>query len=76
MGNSSGWYGNKNGHAIAGKAGGTKTAAKYGEKFFALIGKKGGRVSPGNFKNNPQRAKLAGRQGGKSKNKRDGVIIK
>lgn len=67
MGNSSGWYGNKKGHALAGKAGGQKTAQKYGEDFFSTIGKKGGKVSPGNFKNDPERAKIAGSRGGKSR---------
>lgn len=74
MGNSSGWYGNKGGHIVAGKAGGKKTAEKYGSSFFASIGKKGGKVSPGNFKNNPERAKKAGRQGGKAKQKETNKI--
>jgi len=69
MGGSSGWYGNKTGHKIAGKAGGKKTAQRYGEEFYSSIGKKGGKVSPGNFKNNPERAKKAGRQGGKARQK-------
>lgn len=67
MGNSSGWHGDKRGHTLAGKVGGQKTAQKYGENFFSAIGKKGGRVSPGNFKNNPERAKKAGRQGGQAR---------
>lgn len=69
MGNSSGWYGNKKAHALAGRVGGQKTAEKYGEDFFSAIGKKGGKVSPGNFKHNPARAKLAGSRGGKSRQK-------
>ncbi len=67
MGNSSGWHGNRKGHSLAGKAGGLKTSQKYGEHFYSAIGKKGGRVSPGNFKNNPERAKKAGSLGGKSR---------
>ncbi len=67
MGNSSGWYGNRKAHARAGKIGGEKTAEKYGDNFFSVIGKKGGKVSPGNFKNNPGRAKTAGSRGGKSR---------
>lgn len=69
MAGSSGWYGNKIGHIRAGKVGGKKTAKKYGDAFFSAIGKKGGKVSPGNFKNNPERAKKAGRQGGKARQK-------
>lgn len=69
MANSSGWYGNKKAHARAGKAGGQKTSEKYGEDFFSSIGKKGGKVSPGNFKNDPLRAKLAGSHGGRARHK-------
>lgn len=60
----SGWYGDPSAHAQAGGRGGKKTSSLYGEKFYKNIGKKGGKVSPGNFKNDPQRAKLAGRRGG------------
>lgn len=73
MARSSGWYGNKIGHIRAGKAGGRKTAQKYGDSFFSTIGKKGGKVSPGNFKNNPERAKKAGRQGGKVRQKQNDI---
>jgi general stress protein YciG len=66
----SGWYGEKNRHMIAGKAGGKKTVQLYGGSFFSLIGKKGGKVSPGNFKHNPQRAKEVGKKGGTIQAKR------
>ena len=67
---SSGWYGNSDLHATVGQRGGKKTSLLYGENFFSKIGKKGGRVSPGNFKYNPDRAKLAGSIGGKARSKK------
>ena len=48
----------------AGRKGGERTKAKHGSQFFASIGQKGGRVSSGNFRNDPERAKQAGRKGG------------
>lgn len=65
----SGWYGNSTAHAKSGGIGGKKTSSLYGEKFYKNIGKKGGKVSPGNFKNDPERAKLAGSRGGKARKK-------
>lgn len=52
------------------KAGGRKAAAtnkaKYGNGFYANIGRKGGQKShTGGFYNNPELAKEAGRKGGK-----------
>lgn len=61
-----GWHGDPAGHAQAGQKGGQITAQSYGQKFFQDIGRQGGRVSPGNFKNDPERAKEAGRKGGES----------
>lgn len=61
-----GWHGDPAGHAEAGQKGGQITADSYGQRFYQEIGRRGGRVSPGNFKNNPERAKSAGRKGGES----------
>lgn len=66
----SGWFGNSSAHKQAGKTGGEKTWQLYGHAFFQAIGKKGGKVSPGNFKFNPHRAKQMGKRGGKSKTNR------
>lgn len=62
-----GWHGDPEGHADAGREGGETTARKYGPEFYSEIGRKGGKKSPGNFKNNPQRAREAGRKGGSSR---------
>ena len=51
----------------AGRKGGIATASSHGEDFYAKIGKKGGKVSGGNFARNPERAKEAGRKGGQRK---------
>lgn len=59
-----GWHGDPEGHARAGRIGGEKVAAERGESFYSEIGKKGGKESPGNFKNDPRRARSAGRKGG------------
>ncbi|HXS15399.1 MAG TPA: general stress protein [Candidatus Saccharimonadales bacterium] len=72
---SSGWFGNSPAHAKSGSSGGKKTAELYGGEFYKSIGKKGGRVSPGNFKNSPQRAKLAGSRGGKARRKGSNISI-
>lgn len=63
-----GWRGDSEGHAKAGEKGGLVTARK-GTQFYRAIGSKGGRVSPGNFKNNPRRASEAGRKGGQARGK-------
>lgn len=62
-----GWHGDREGHARAGRAGGKKTAQTHGEAFYSQIGRKGGQKSPGNFKNDPERARQAGSRGGKSR---------
>ena len=59
------------------KAGGKKTAAtnmkKYGSDFYVRIGAKGGRNGhTGGFAANPERARFAGRKGGR-KSSRAGV---
>lgn len=63
-----GWHGDSAGHAKAGKKGGQQTAKTHDESFYSEIGRRGGRVSPGNFKNDPRRAALAGQRGGRSRN--------
>jgi general stress protein YciG len=60
-----GWHGDSKRHAEAGKKGGLATAKSRGNDFYSQIGAKGGSVSPGNFKNDPQKASLAGKKGGK-----------
>ncbi len=59
-----GWHGDSRGHAEAGRLGGQVTARTQNETFYSEIGRKGGRISPGNFKNNPKRAQQVGRIGG------------
>lgn len=65
-----GWHGDSAGHAKAGKAGGQATANSHDETFYSTIGRKGGQRSPGNFKNDPERAREAGRKGGRSRGNR------
>ena len=57
-----GWHGDPQGHARAGSksSGNRNAAANLDDKARS----KGGRMSGGNFKNNPQRASEAGRTGG------------
>lgn len=62
-----GWHGDVTGHQKAGKKGGLSTAATYGNSFFSMIGRKGGRVSGGNFAKDPQKAQVIGRKGGKKR---------
>ncbi len=61
-----GWHGDPEGHARAGKRGGTKSPGNFknNPERAVAAGKLGGSVSPGNFKNNPERARDAGRKGG------------
>lgn len=66
-----GWHGDAKGHAAAGRLGGQATAEEYGVQFYHDIGQRGGRVSRGNFKNDPARASLAGQKGGRAKKKAD-----
>lgn len=62
-----GWHGDTKGHAKAGRKGGQATAKTHGEDFYRKIGAKGGKVSPGNFRFNPKRAREAGRKGGRAR---------
>lgn len=62
-----GWHGDPRGHAKAGRKGGQATAKTHGEDFYRKIGAKGGKVSPGNFRFNPRRAREAGRKGGRAR---------
>jgi uncharacterized protein len=48
----------------AGHLGGQATARTHNTEFYEEIGRQGGKVSPGNFKNDPERAREAGRKGG------------
>lgn len=59
-----GWHGDSRGHADAGRKGGLATSRTHDETFYSQIGRKGGKASPGNFKNNPEKARQAGRKGG------------
>ena len=65
-----GWFGDRKRHVDAGRKGGMSTAKSYGAEFYSKIGSKGGKVSGGNFKNNPERARNAGRKGGLTRNHR------
>ncbi len=61
-----GWHKDPEGHARAGKLGGEKVLEERGNEFYAEIGQQGGSVSPGNFKNDPERASEAGKKGGQN----------
>ena len=56
-----GWRGDKAAHSRAGSLGGKATAKTHGTDFFAKIGSSGGKISGGNFKNNTELARRAGR---------------
>lgn len=62
-----GWHGDPEGHAKAGKQGGDKVAAERGPEFFEGIGAEGGKASPGKFEKGSERAREAGRKGGRSR---------
>lgn len=66
-----GWHGDADGHQKAGQKGGQATARTHGQDFYSSIGRKGGSVSGGNFANNPQRARDAGRKGGRARKSND-----
>jgi uncharacterized protein len=65
-----GWRGDSMGHAKVGRLGGKATARNHDETFYSQIGRKGGRLSPGNFANDPERAREAGRKGGKARSRK------
>lgn len=58
-----GWHGDTDRHKAVGKLGGNAVLTKNGTDFYSKIGKMGGSASPGNFKNNPDRAREAGKKG-------------
>ena len=62
-----GWHGDQKAHARVGQLGGQATAKTHDETFYSQIGRLGGQVSPGNFANDPERARQAGRKGGKAR---------
>jgi general stress protein YciG len=51
----------------AGRKGGEATRDSHGRSFYEEIGSEGGKVSGGNFKNDPDRAAEAGRKGGQAR---------
>jgi general stress protein YciG len=61
-----GWHGDADGHKKAGRKGGLSTARTHDTAFYSEIGRKGGKASTGNFKNDPERARIAGRKGGRA----------
>ena len=65
-----GWHGDKAAHSRAGSLGGKATAKTHGTDFFAKIGSSGGKISGGNFKNNRELARRAGKKGGSVKAKK------
>ncbi|MDP2671637.1 MAG: general stress protein [bacterium] len=62
----SGWHGDPEGHAEAGRKGGEKTASERGPEFYSEIGRKGGEASPTKFEKGSERARQAGRKGGQN----------
>lgn len=69
-----GWHGDADGHKKAGRKGGLATARTHGQDFYSSIGRKGGSVSGGNFARNPQRAREAGRKGGKARGEKEEMM--
>jgi len=55
----------------AGKLGGEATSRTHDRSFYEEIGSEGGKVSPGNFKNDPERAAEAGSHSHDNDNKAD-----
>ncbi|HSX00852.1 MAG TPA: general stress protein [Candidatus Saccharimonas sp.] len=51
----------------AGRKGGEATARTHDRGFYEEIGREGGQKSPGNFRNDPERASAAGRKGGQAR---------
>jgi hypothetical protein len=60
----SGWYGDKEAHAAAGRQGGAMSSGnfKHDPDRARAVGSKGGSNSPGNFKHDPERARLMGQR--------------
>jgi len=65
-----GWHGDTNSHKRTGSLGGKATAKIHGKDFYARIGSRGGKISGGNFKNNRELARRAGKKGGSVKAKK------
>ncbi len=65
-----GWRGDARAHARVGRLGGLATAKNHNQIFYSKIGKLGGKVSPGNFANNPERARMAGQKGGRARGRK------
>jgi general stress protein YciG len=62
------------------RLGGRKAAAtnkqRYGQNFYGLIGRKGGKISRGGgFAQNPELASVAGRKGGKTSRRGSSKVI-
>ena len=64
-----GWHGDPQGHANAGRRGGSVTSSIYGIEFYKEMGRKGGKASSGKFQEGSERAREAGRKGGKRSRK-------
>ena len=60
-------FGNPEQHAEAGKQGGEATAATHGREFYEDIGARGGEASSGSFEKGSERAREAGRKGGRAR---------
>ena len=65
-----GWHGDQKNHQRAGAKGGNATVNNQGNDFYARIGRSGGKISGGNFKNNRALASRAGKIGGLAKGKK------
>ncbi len=59
-------FGNPEQHAAAGRKGGRSTAKTHGPAFYSEIGSRGGRKSSGSFQKGSDRAREAGRRGGRN----------
>ena len=59
-------HGNPEQHAKAGKMGGEATAKSHDKTFYETIGTAGGKASSGSFVKGSERAREAGRKGGKA----------
>ena len=55
----------------AGEKGGKETSRTHDKKFYEEIGSEGGKVSGGNFKNDPKRAAEAGSHSHDNDSKKD-----
>lgn len=60
-------FGNPEQHAAAGRKGGQATARAHGPEFYSEIGSEGGKRSSGSFQKGSERAREAGRKGGRAR---------